>query len=143
VSFFRTHPSSLLLAFTSLSARNALHESSPRVMAVLDPVLLVISGLSEATDKAVSVDHSILWDVPDFPFAPARGSHTVPMSDRIFIDRSDVRLVDSEVIALSLTPIADLLPHLSGFLWICSWQSCWSQVCLPSPGDFNRSLRER
>jgi hypothetical protein len=69
-------------------------------MAVLDPVLLVISGLAEATGKAVSVDHSILWDVPDFPFAPDRGSHTVPMTDHIFIDRSDVRLVDSEVTML-------------------------------------------
>lgn len=67
-------------------------------MAVLDPVLLVISGLTEATDKTVSVENPILWDVPDFPFAPDRGSHTVPMTDRIFIDRSDVRVVDSEVI---------------------------------------------
>jgi hypothetical protein len=66
-------------------------------MAVLDPVLFVISGLAEATGKAVSADGSILWEVPDFPFDPSRGSHSLAMTDKIFIDRSDVRIVDSEV----------------------------------------------
>ncbi len=66
-------------------------------MAVLDPVLLVINGLAEATEKIVSNDNPIIWDVPDFPFDPSRGTHTVPMTNRIFVDRSDVRLVDSEV----------------------------------------------
>eukprot|EP00604_Paraphysomonas_vestita_P003143 CAMPEP_0174820862 /NCGR_PEP_ID=MMETSP1107-20130205/4962_1 /TAXON_ID=36770 /ORGANISM="Paraphysomonas vestita, Strain GFlagA" /LENGTH=619 /DNA_ID=CAMNT_0016037017 /DNA_START=191 /DNA_END=2050 /DNA_ORIENTATION=+ len=77
-------------------ARNILHESSPRVMAVLDPILLIISGLSEAVGKAVSNEDPIVWDVPDFPFDPSRGTHTVPMTDRIYVDRSDVRLVDSD-----------------------------------------------
>lgn len=70
-------------------------------MAVLDPILLIISGLSEAVGKAVSNEDPIVWDVPDFPFDPSRGTHTVPMTDRIYVDRSDVRLVDSDVILFS------------------------------------------
>lgn len=66
-------------------------------MAVLDPVPLVISGLDEVVGKAITDSDPMIWDVPDFPFDPARGSHTVPMTNCIFIDRSDVRVVDSEV----------------------------------------------
>jgi hypothetical protein len=104
-------------------------------MAVLDPVLLVISGLAEATGKAVSADGSIVWEVPDFPFDPARGSHTLPMTDRIFIDRSDVRIVDSEV-----SPAPSLALTLSsGFLRLRSKQSRGSQVRLQGPSDLHRS----
>jgi len=54
-----------------------------QVMAVLRPLKVVISG-----SKINSID------VPHFPFDATRGSHTLGMSDVVYIDHSDFRLVD-------------------------------------------------
>jgi glutaminyl-tRNA synthetase len=70
-------------------ARNGLHETSPRVMAVLQPLKLVISGRDLAGDAANIT-------VPDFPFDPTRGSHVLRIENEVYIDRSDFRLEDSE-----------------------------------------------
>lgn len=58
-----------------------------QVMAVLRPLKVVLSGRASNLD-AVSV--------PDFPFDPSRGSHSVPFTDIIYIDRSDFRVEDDD-----------------------------------------------
>ena len=70
-------------------ARNGLHETSPRVMAVLQPLKMVITGRDLSGAEADI-------PVPDFPFDPSRGSHTVRIEETVCIDRSDFRTVDSE-----------------------------------------------
>lgn len=67
-------------------ARSVLHDSSPRLMAVLEPLLLIISK-----------DSFGLLSVPDFPFDLSRGTHSVAMGSEVYIDRQDFRMVDSEV----------------------------------------------
>ncbi|CAE7482285.1 glnS [Symbiodinium microadriaticum] len=81
-------------------ARAVLHEKSPRVMAVLNPVLVVIANLAEVAGPAAAVaggeaDGVVQWEAPDFPHDPARGSHFVQMVSTVYIDQSDIRLVDS------------------------------------------------
>lgn len=69
-------------------ARAQLHETSPRVMVVLQPLRVEITG----RDFSDSSSGSNLITVPDYPFDPSRGSHTVPMQSAVFIDHSDFRL---------------------------------------------------
>jgi len=70
-------------------ARNGLHETSPRAMAVLQPLKVEISGrdLSGAAGDIT---------IPNFPFDPTRGSHTVRIENTVFIDKADFRTEDSE-----------------------------------------------
>jgi glutaminyl-tRNA synthetase len=63
-------------------ARNQLHERSPRVMAVLNPLRVELKG--EISSKEITI--------PDFPFDASRGQHVVIMENTVFIDRSDFRL---------------------------------------------------
>lgn len=58
-------------------------------MAVLRPLRVLISGLS-------AVIPSPVLSVPDFPFAPERGSHTIVIEDTIFVDETDFRMEDSD-----------------------------------------------
>jgi len=67
-------------------ARSMLNDSAKRVMAVLDPIRIVVSGL-----KSGSIS------TPDFPQSPEKGSHSVPVEESLFIDKQDFRLVDSDV----------------------------------------------
>ncbi|CAH0486624.1 unnamed protein product [Peronospora farinosa] len=74
-------------------ARNILGESSKRVMAVLDPVELVIENFSDVPDKSAL---SLL--VPDYPQDVNRDGgkayHQVRLTQKIFLDRTDVRTED-------------------------------------------------
>ncbi|RLN95021.1 hypothetical protein BBJ28_00018451 [Nothophytophthora sp. Chile5] len=76
-------------------ARNILGESSKRVMAVLDPVEMVIENFGDAPDK-----NALTLRVPDFPQDVARDGgnayHQVKLTQTLFLDRSDVRAVDSK-----------------------------------------------
>ena len=66
-------------------ARSALNETAERVMAVLDPIRVKLVNLP--TDiKTV--------EVPNYPQAPERGSHTLQIEDEVFIDAADFRLED-------------------------------------------------
>lgn len=69
-------------------ARNTLHETSPRVMAVLHPLKVVLTGAADLLNKEIVVN--------DFPFDASRGSHVVKMEEVIYIDRSDFRMVDED-----------------------------------------------
>jgi hypothetical protein len=60
-------------------------------MAVLKPIKVVITG------RTGLGSHAAALTVPDYPFDPARGSHTVPMDDIVYIDAQDFRLEDDEV----------------------------------------------
>jgi len=68
-------------------ARTHLNDSSPRVMGVLYPLKVVISGLPPVEERT--------YTVPDFPFDVAKGTHTVTIEEAIFIDRGDFRMIDS------------------------------------------------
>jgi hypothetical protein len=86
-------------------ARAVLHESSPRVMAVLDPVLVTISNLSDLVDESVDsgprfspaakegASPEIECTVPDFPHDVTRGCHSLRTADKVYINRSDCSLV--------------------------------------------------
>lgn len=75
-------------------ARSVLHDTAPRVMGVLSPVVLQLTNWTEVT--GLSTAESKVLSVPNFPFDVSRGSHDVPFSASVYIDRSDIRLVDSD-----------------------------------------------
>ncbi|CAH0519359.1 unnamed protein product [Peronospora belbahrii] len=76
-------------------ARNILGESSKRVMAVLDPVELIIENFNDVPDKS-----SLSLLVPDYPQDVDRDGgkayHEVRLTQKIFLDRTDVRTEDSK-----------------------------------------------
>ena len=53
-------------------------------MVVLDPIKVILD--TSPSESSISV--------PDFPFDPTRGSHSVSISSILYIDRSDFRLID-------------------------------------------------
>lgn len=75
-------------------ARSVLHDSAPRVMGILQPVVLHLTNWTEVTGLAV--DAAKILNVPNFPFDASRGTHEVPFTHEVYIDRSDIRLVDSD-----------------------------------------------
>lgn len=75
-------------------ARSVLHDSAPRVMGILQPVVLHLTNWTEVTGLSTT-EHKNMT-VPHFPFDVSRGTHEVPFSHQVYIDRSDVRLVDSD-----------------------------------------------
>ncbi len=76
-------------------------------MAVLDPVLVTINNLtafvegssgpqlSAAAKEGASSEVEV--SVPNFPHDPTRGSHTIRITEKAFINRSDCSLVKNEV----------------------------------------------
>lgn len=75
-------------------ARSILGDSSKRVMAVLDPVEVVIENFDEAPDKS-----ALVLRVPDYPQDVDRDDgiayHHVELTRTLYLDRSDVRTEDS------------------------------------------------
>ncbi|KAI9760752.1 MAG: hypothetical protein M4579_001490 [Chaenotheca gracillima] len=69
------------------TVRSFLETSVPRLMLVLDPVLVVIEDLPD--------DHLEMVEVP-FSKDPKFGAHKVPFTKSLFIDHSDFREVDSK-----------------------------------------------
>lgn len=68
------------------SVRRYLEVTVPRLMLVLDPVKVVIDNLPD--------DHMEMVELP-FSKDPAMGSHTIPFTKKVYIERSDFREVDS------------------------------------------------
>uniref|UniRef100_W5NB53 Glutamine--tRNA ligase n=1 Tax=Lepisosteus oculatus TaxID=7918 RepID=W5NB53_LEPOC len=66
-------------------AREVLNDCAPRVMAVLEPLRVTITNLPPDTQVEVRV--------PNFPADESLGSHSVPFSSTVFIERSDFREV--------------------------------------------------
>ncbi|XP_018617738.1 glutamine--tRNA ligase [Scleropages formosus] len=65
--------------------RDVLNDTAPRAMAVLEPLKVTITNLPQ--------DAQIQVQVPDFPANEERGSHKVPFTRTIYIERSDFREV--------------------------------------------------
>ncbi|XP_016140711.1 glutamine--tRNA ligase-like [Sinocyclocheilus grahami] len=65
--------------------REVLNDTTPRAMAILEPLKVTITNLPTNAQKEVRV--------PDFPANEAKGSHVVPFSKTIFIEQSDFREV--------------------------------------------------
>ncbi len=64
------------------AARDVLNRSAPRVMAVLDPLLVVITNYPEGRTEAL--------EAPYYPHdVGLEGTRSVPFSRRVWIDRSD------------------------------------------------------
>jgi len=70
------------------SIRRYLEETVPRLSLILDPVLVVLENLPGTYLEEISI-----------PFkgnAPAMGEHVVAFTNKLYIDRSDFREVDSK-----------------------------------------------
>lgn len=65
--------------------RKYLDVHAPRTMAVLEPVELIIEGLEEQ-----------ILTVPLFPKEEGRGTRNIRFNSRIWVERSDVKLVDEK-----------------------------------------------
>ncbi|KAL8558848.1 putative glutamine--tRNA ligase [Nucella lapillus] len=63
--------------------REVLNINAPRAMAVLDPLKVVIQNFP--------ADHPGVVTVPNFPADESKGSHSVPLTSTIYIERSDFR----------------------------------------------------
>jgi glutaminyl-tRNA synthetase len=66
--------------------RTDLEVKAKRTMAILDPVVATIVNL---------VNEEVL-EVKDFPKFPEKGTHTIKLTSKVYLDRSDVRTVDHE-----------------------------------------------
>ncbi|CAH1783319.1 unnamed protein product, partial [Owenia fusiformis] len=62
--------------------RDVLNVTAPRVMAVLEPLRVLLNNFPEG---------EIQLDVPNFPADESKGSHKVPFSTLLFIEQSDFR----------------------------------------------------
>jgi len=65
------------------AVREDLNETSPRVMAVLAPLRLVIENYPEGEAEA--------FDAPYFPDDPSRGTRQVPFGRVLYVERDDFR----------------------------------------------------
>ena len=73
-------------------ARTTLAESTRRAMAVLEPIKVVITNFA---DEAAKVgDGGMTFEVQNSPTDPSYGTHTVSLTDVIYIDSEDFRLQD-------------------------------------------------
>ena len=61
--------------------RNDLGEVAPRAMAVLDPVRVVLTNIPEGTVE--------LCEIENHPKKPEMGTHTIPLTREIYIERED------------------------------------------------------
>ena len=61
--------------------RNDLNDVAPRAMAVLDPVKVVLTNFPE--------DKTELCEIENHPKKPEMGTHTVPLTREIYIERED------------------------------------------------------
>jgi glutaminyl-tRNA synthetase len=65
------------------SIRKYLEDSTPRLMMILDPVVVILDNLPD--------NHLEMLKVPFKPGSPEMGEHEVPFTKRIYVDTSDFR----------------------------------------------------
>lgn len=70
------------------SVRRYLEQTVPRLMLILDPIPVIIDDLPD--------DYHEELELPFSPKDPEMGSHIVPFTRKVYIDRSDFREVDSK-----------------------------------------------
>ena len=73
------------LALLEFHIRNELNKTAPRVMAVLDPVKVVITNYPEGKEEQLQAENN--------PEDPGAGSRSIPFSREICIERNDFREV--------------------------------------------------
>ena len=73
-------------------ARLKLAESTRRAMAVLEPIKIVITNFGEESAKAG--EGGLTYEVQNSPTDPSYGSHSVTLTETIYIDSEDFRLED-------------------------------------------------
>ncbi len=73
------------LALLEFHIRNELNKTAPRVMAVLDPVKVVITNYPEGKEEQLQAENN--------PEDPGAGSRSIPFSREIYIERNDFREV--------------------------------------------------
>jgi len=78
----------------SQTARLNLSKTSRRAMAALEPIKVVITNYEEEVAK-LDDKQSMTFEVQNSPTDPSLGSHTVTLTDVIYIDASDFRLENS------------------------------------------------
>lgn len=76
------------LEFLELSCREHLDVVAPRYMAVLQPLRVVITNFGEPKVRCVTA--------PNHPKNADMGSHSLPLTAVVYIERSDFRLEDSK-----------------------------------------------
>lgn len=92
------------------TARLLLSTTSRRAMAALDPILVTITNFAEEAGKDMTFEVQIsLMDA-------SLGSHTVTMTEQIYIDSSDFRLEDSKAYYGLAPNKADRLKYHGGNL---------------------------
>jgi glutaminyl-tRNA synthetase len=72
------------------TARLLLSTTSRRAMAALDPILVTITNYAEESSNEMT------FEVQNSPTDASLGSHTVTLTEQIYIDASDFRLEDSK-----------------------------------------------
>lgn len=73
------------LALLEFHIRNELNKTAPRVMAVLDPVKLIITNYPEDQQELLTAENN--------PEDPEAGSREIPFSRELYIERDDFREV--------------------------------------------------
>lgn len=76
--------------------RDDLNRTTLRRMAILDPVEILISNLPS--------DFEEMLTIPNDPRDPAKGDSILPLTNRLYIDRSDFRPTDDDPNYFRLTP---------------------------------------
>ncbi|MAG14247.1 MAG: glutamine--tRNA ligase [Spirochaetales bacterium] len=84
VGISKTH-STVDIALLEYFARDELNKSAPRVMAVLDPLKVIIDNYPEGETELVDAENN--------PEDPSSGLRKVPFAREIFIEREDFRVV--------------------------------------------------
>lgn len=83
--------------------RDKLNYSTPRCMAVLQPILLHIinwgatdwpSAIEMPDFPGVFITERLLRSISNYVAEPQRGTHTVPLTKRMYIDADDFRETD-------------------------------------------------
>ncbi len=65
------------------AVRKYLEDTTPRLMMILDPVLVIVDNLPD--------DHSEDLSIPFKPGTPEMGEHAIQFTNKFYIDRSDYR----------------------------------------------------
>ena len=97
-------------------ARTHLHENSPRIMAVLKPIKVILNNI-----PCNSENNTYVCTVPNYPFDVTRGQHQLTIHNEIYIDADDYRSVDSEdFFGLSVNKSVGLKYCLTDFSIYCT-----------------------
>ena len=75
-------------------ARSNLSASSRRAMVALEPIKVVVTNWEEAVKQ--QGEEGMTFEVPNSPTDPSLGSHTVTVSEIMYIDSTDFRLEDDK-----------------------------------------------